>query len=72
MKLLRRACDHHQRQYREAMTGEGIDRHLFCLYVISKYLNIDSPFLQKVLQEPWKLSTSQVERLAVSQIHTYL
>ena len=60
INLLRVACDHHQQQYRDAMTGKGIDRHLFCLYVLSKYLNLDSPFLQQVLQEPWKLSTSQV------------
>ena len=42
------------------MSGKGIDRHLFCLYVLSKYLNLDSPFLHEVLLEPWKLSTSQV------------
>lgn len=59
IRLLRRACDFHQTQYRDAMTGKGIDRHLFCLYVLSKYLGIDSPFLQQVLMEPWKLSTSQ-------------
>ncbi|CAF3913071.1 unnamed protein product [Rotaria magnacalcarata] len=59
VKLLRLACDYHQQQYRDAMTGKGIDRHLFCLYVLSKYLEIDSPFLQQVLHEPWKLSTSQ-------------
>jgi carnitine O-palmitoyltransferase 1 len=41
------------------MTGKGIDRHLFCLYVLSKYFNMESPFLQQVLHEPWKLSTSQ-------------
>ncbi|CAF4988697.1 unnamed protein product, partial [Rotaria sp. Silwood1] len=60
IRLLRIACDYHQQQYRDAMSGKGIDRHLFCLYVISKYLNLVSPFLQQVLQEPWKLSTSQV------------
>lgn len=37
--------------YRLAMTGKGIDRHLFCLYVISKYLGTDSPFLQEVRQD---------------------
>ena len=53
------ATDRHATSYKKAMTGEGIDRHLFCLYVVSKYLNLDSPFLSKVLQEPWRLSTSQ-------------
>lgn len=30
------------------MTGHGIDRHLFCLYVVSKYLGEDSSFLKEV------------------------
>lgn len=30
------------------MTGAGIDRHLFCLYVVSKYLGVSSPFLAEV------------------------
>lgn len=34
--LLRKACDHHQNLYRDSMRGRGIDRHLFCLYVLSK------------------------------------
>uniref|UniRef100_A0A8D3CZD5 Carnitine O-palmitoyltransferase 1, muscle isoform n=1 Tax=Scophthalmus maximus TaxID=52904 RepID=A0A8D3CZD5_SCOMX len=57
--LFRKAADTHQNMYRLAMTGSGIDRHLFCLYIVSKYLGVDSPFLKKVLSEPWKLSTSQ-------------
>ncbi|GJQ68704.1 hypothetical protein Trydic_g17240 [Trypoxylus dichotomus] len=59
IKLLRVACEKHQRNYLDAMCGKGVDRHLFCLYVVSKYLEIDSPFLQEVLNEPWRLSTSQ-------------
>ena len=57
--LLRKACALHQKGYQDAMCGKGIDRHLFCLYVVSKYLEVDSPFLHKVLSEPWRLSTSQ-------------
>lgn len=34
------------------MTGAGIDRHLFCLYVVSKYLAVDSPFLKEVSRLP--------------------
>lgn len=59
LKLLKVAAEKHQNMYRLAMTGKGIDRHLFCLYVVSKYLGEDSPFLKKVLSEPWRLSTSQ-------------
>uniref|UniRef100_D3TRL5 carnitine O-palmitoyltransferase n=1 Tax=Glossina morsitans morsitans TaxID=37546 RepID=D3TRL5_GLOMM len=57
--LLKEACDRHQLGYQDAMCGNGIDRHLFCLYVVSKYLEVDSPFLNEVLSEPWRLSTSQ-------------
>ncbi|XP_072128233.1 carnitine O-palmitoyltransferase 1, liver isoform isoform X2 [Mobula birostris] len=59
LKLFKLAAEKHQNMYRLAMTGGGIDRHLFCLYVVSKYLGLDSPFLKEVLSEPWKLSTSQ-------------
>ncbi|VEN55359.1 unnamed protein product [Callosobruchus maculatus] len=59
VKLLKEACKRHQTGYQDAMSGNGIDRHLFCLYVVSKYLEVDSPFLKEVLSEPWRLSTSQ-------------
>lgn len=59
IRLLRDAATQHQRGYQDAMCGKGIDRHLFCLYVVSKYLEVDSPFLKEVLSEPWRLSTSQ-------------
>lgn len=48
LALFRKAADKHQNMYRLAMTGSGIDRHLFCLYIMSKYLGVDSPFLKKV------------------------
>uniref|UniRef100_A0A8C8SGA3 Carnitine O-palmitoyltransferase 1, muscle isoform n=1 Tax=Pelusios castaneus TaxID=367368 RepID=A0A8C8SGA3_9SAUR len=59
LQLFQAAAEKHQHMYRLAMTGAGIDRHLFCLYVVSKYLGVESPFLQQVLSEPWRLSTSQ-------------
>lgn len=59
VRLLNEACKRHQVGYIDAMCGRGVDRHLFCLYVVSKYLEIDSPFLKEALSEPWKLSTSQ-------------
>ncbi|XP_050422523.1 carnitine O-palmitoyltransferase 1, liver isoform-like isoform X2 [Adelges cooleyi] len=59
IQLLKEACAIHQKGYQDAMCGKGIDRHLFCLYVVSKYLEVESPFLNKVLSEPWRLSTSQ-------------
>ncbi|MCJ8733154.1 hypothetical protein PDJAM_G00219900 [Pangasius djambal] len=59
LALFRTAAEKHQNMYRLAMTGAGIDRHLFCLYIVSKLLDIQSPFLNQVLSEPWRLSTSQ-------------
>ena len=59
-RLLRLASDIHTSGYMDSMCGKGVDRHLFCLYVISNYLGVDSPFLKEALSEPWRLSTSQV------------
>lgn len=66
--LLHQAAEQHQEGYRNAMTGRGIDRHLFCLYVVSRYLNKDSPFLREVLSEPWRLSTSQTPHQQTDKI----
>eukprot|EP00744_Colponema_vietnamica_P004683 GILI01006949.1.p1 GENE.GILI01006949.1~~GILI01006949.1.p1 ORF type:complete len:839 (+),score=188.28 GILI01006949.1:215-2518(+) len=59
-KLLRAACDKHSVNTNLAMTGKGVDRHLFALYVVSVGTNTDSPFLTQVMKRGWKLSTSQV------------
>uniref|UniRef100_A0A2K5ZFV5 Carnitine O-palmitoyltransferase 1, muscle isoform n=1 Tax=Mandrillus leucophaeus TaxID=9568 RepID=A0A2K5ZFV5_MANLE len=66
--LFQKAAKKHQNMYRLAMTGAGIDRHLFCLYLVSKYLGVSSPFLAEVLSEPWRLSTSQIPQ---SQIRMF-
>jgi len=68
IQLLRAACQQHQIGYQDAMCGKGIDRHLFCLYVVSKYLKVDSPFLKEVLSEPWRLSTSQTPHGQTSKL----
>ncbi|KAL3318160.1 Carnitine O-palmitoyltransferase 1, liver isoform [Cichlidogyrus casuarinus] len=65
LDLLRKSCSQHQKLYRQAMAGQGCDRHLFALYVASRAcdsLNTDkggSRFLKSVLSEPWHLATSQ-------------
>lgn len=59
LNLLKKACEYHTTITQEAMCGMGVDRHLFCLYVMSRYLETESDFLKDVLSEPWKLSTSQ-------------
>lgn len=59
ISLLRRACNRHQDAYRDAMSGRGIDRHLFALYVVSKGMGYDCEFLKEALTIPWTLSTSQ-------------
>uniref|UniRef100_A0A1B6CIN1 carnitine O-palmitoyltransferase n=1 Tax=Clastoptera arizonana TaxID=38151 RepID=A0A1B6CIN1_9HEMI len=68
IELLQKACNQHQKGYQDAMCGKGIDRHLFCLYVVSKYLEVDSPFLKEVLSEPWRLSTSQTPHGQTSKL----
>ncbi|KIH49478.1 Choline/Carnitine O-acyltransferase [Ancylostoma duodenale] len=59
LQLLRRACDRHQELYRDAMCGKGVDRHLFALYVIKRYLEEESPFFDKIFPPMYLLSTSQ-------------
>uniref|UniRef100_A0AAQ6A2P0 carnitine O-palmitoyltransferase n=1 Tax=Amphiprion ocellaris TaxID=80972 RepID=A0AAQ6A2P0_AMPOC len=54
--LLKQAAEKHQNMYRLAMTGGGIDRHLFCLYVVSKYLGEDSAFLKEVADDGYGVS----------------
>jgi carnitine O-palmitoyltransferase 1 len=49
----------HTSLYKHAMTGGGVDRHLFGLYVTSVGLGYDSDFLKSALKMPWTLSTSQ-------------
>ncbi|XP_029490280.1 carnitine O-palmitoyltransferase 1, liver isoform-like isoform X4 [Oncorhynchus nerka] len=68
LDLFQKAADKHQNMYRLAMTGSGIDRHLFCLYIMSKYLSTDSPFLKQVLSEPWRLSTSQTPQQQLNMV----
>eukprot|EP00164_Ancoracysta_twista_P002189 GFYU01002889.1.p1 GENE.GFYU01002889.1~~GFYU01002889.1.p1 ORF type:complete len:783 (-),score=246.37 GFYU01002889.1:209-2557(-) len=54
------AASKHSDLSRDAMVGDGIDRHLFALYVVSVGLGVDSPFLKEALSRHWVLSTSQV------------
>lgn len=60
---MQKAAKYHVELYQAAMTGKGVDRHLFTLYVVSRYLGLESKFLDKALTQPWKLSTSQVRSL---------
>lgn len=59
LKALQKAAASHQEAYMNSMTGKGLDRHLFALYIVSKGMGVESPFLQAALSEPWRLSTSQ-------------
>lgn len=59
LRLLRLTADKHQQLYRDAMTGKGVDRHLFALYVVLKYLEEVSPFFDKIFPPTYLLSTSQ-------------
>ena len=57
--LLQKAAATHQLGYMNSMTGKGLDRHLFALYIVSKGMGVEAPFLQAALSDPWRLSTSQ-------------
>jgi len=58
-RLLARSVKTHQELYKDCMSGKGIDRHLFCLYVLAKYMKVNCEFLEEVISEKWRLSTSQ-------------
>lgn len=45
-ELLIATAARHRINSQDAMCGRGVDRHLFALYVVSKYLQVDSPFLK--------------------------
>eukprot|EP00672_Neobodo_designis_P017082 CAMPEP_0174844160 /NCGR_PEP_ID=MMETSP1114-20130205/10935_1 /TAXON_ID=312471 /ORGANISM="Neobodo designis, Strain CCAP 1951/1" /LENGTH=799 /DNA_ID=CAMNT_0016078393 /DNA_START=55 /DNA_END=2454 /DNA_ORIENTATION=+ len=58
--LLNAACNKHVRTSTLAMTGKGVDRHLFALYVVAVGTQTDSTFLSTAMKRGWKLSTSQI------------
>lgn len=41
------------------MCGHGIDRHLFALYIVQRYLEEESAFMNKIMPPTYLLSTSQ-------------
>ena len=60
LDLLRKATDNHSKTTHMAMSGRGVDRHLFALYVVAIGTQTESPWLKMVMGRGWKLSTSQV------------
>lgn len=46
--LFRLAVEKHQSLLKAAMSGQGVDRHLFALYIVSQFLHLRSPFLDQV------------------------
>ncbi|XP_036355871.1 carnitine O-palmitoyltransferase 1, brain isoform-like [Octopus sinensis] len=63
-RLAYEAINSHQRVTKMACTGMGIDRHLFALFIVSRFLVEKSEFLECVLQETWGMSTSQVKHIS--------
>lgn len=59
IELLKAASERHNLSNKDAMTGKGVDRHLFALYIVSRGLDVNSEFLNQALSIPWRLSTSQ-------------
>ncbi|CAI2354007.1 unnamed protein product [Caenorhabditis sp. 36 PRJEB53466] len=60
IKLLKKACETHVLRNKKCMVGQGIDRHLFVLYVLSQGFGISSPFLDNYISQKWRLSTSHI------------
>uniref|UniRef100_A0A8C9AHE5 Palmitoyl thioesterase CPT1C n=1 Tax=Prolemur simus TaxID=1328070 RepID=A0A8C9AHE5_PROSS len=73
LALFRVAVDKHQALLKAAMSGQGVDRHLFALYIVSRFLHLQSPFLAQVYSEQWQLSTSQipVQQMHLFDVHNY-
>ncbi|XP_059109419.1 carnitine O-palmitoyltransferase 1, brain isoform [Peromyscus eremicus] len=73
LALFRVAVDKHQALLKAAMSGQGIDRHLFALYITSRLLHVQSPFLTQVQSQQWPLSTSQipVQQMHLFDVHNY-
>ena len=46
--LAKKACEMHSRNTALAMTGCGVDRHLFALYVVSIGTNIESQCIKAI------------------------
>jgi carnitine O-palmitoyltransferase 1 len=59
LSRLHAAAESHQLLSREAITGGGVDRHLFALLVCARATGTESHFLSQALSMPWVLSTSQ-------------
>ncbi|VIO98638.1 Uncharacterized protein BM_BM6097 [Brugia malayi] len=59
LKLLKTAAKVHVFHSKECLTGSGVDRHLFVLYILSKMTGINSSLLDYYITQPWELSTSQ-------------
>lgn len=58
--LLEAAARTHSESSKRAMIGQGFDRHLFALYVVSRGIGREAKVLSKALSMPWDLSTSQL------------
>ncbi|XP_061028585.1 carnitine O-palmitoyltransferase 1, brain isoform isoform X4 [Eubalaena glacialis] len=73
LALFRLAVDKHQALLKAAMSGQGVDRHLFALYIVSQFLHLQSPFLDQVRSEQWQLATSQipVQQIHLFDVHSY-
>ncbi|KAM6154794.1 palmitoyl thioesterase CPT1C isoform 2-T2 [Erethizon dorsatum] len=73
LTLFRAAVDKHQALLKAAISGQGVDRHLFALCVVSRFLHMQSPFLTQVYSEQWQLSTSQIpiQQMHLFDVHNY-
>ena len=59
-ELLFTAVEQHANYSKDCMCGQGVDRHLFAMYVVARGREMDCKFLSDALQLKWRLSTSQI------------
>ena len=57
-RQLRKACARHTSITIDAMSGHGLDRHLFALYVVATGMGVTA-LPEDSVTHPWRLSTSQ-------------
>jgi len=71
MRSLQVACAAHRRNYIESLSGNGVDRHLFALYIASRTMRPDEEpptLLKHALGQQFRLSTSQQPQIQAPEV----
>eukprot|EP00211_Chloroparvula_japonica_P003854 CAMPEP_0119132870 /NCGR_PEP_ID=MMETSP1310-20130426/12483_1 /TAXON_ID=464262 /ORGANISM="Genus nov. species nov., Strain RCC2339" /LENGTH=790 /DNA_ID=CAMNT_0007123535 /DNA_START=42 /DNA_END=2411 /DNA_ORIENTATION=- len=66
LAALRKAVSAHGYYGKLCVSGQGVDRHLFALYIVAMGTETESEFLNSLIKMKWKLSTSQIPSRQIS------